>query len=97
MKPANECASMAELREAIDTLDDELVRLLAQRRDYIDRAVALKRREDLPARLEDRVTQVLERVKARAAEADLDPALAETLWTHLVEWSIAREERVLGE
>ena len=50
----------------------------------------------MPSRIEDRVEQVVERVRARAEAAGLDPSLAEDLWRQIIEWSIAREEQVLG-
>ncbi|MCV2865655.1 chorismate mutase, partial [Defluviimonas sp. WL0075] len=50
----------------------------------------------LPARIEDRVEEVVAKVRARAEADGLDPALVEDLWRRLIEWSIAREERRLG-
>jgi isochorismate pyruvate lyase len=86
---------MAELREGIDALDTALVDLLAVRAGYIDRAIALKQVENLPARTVDRVEEVIANVRRLAADRDLDPALAETLWREVIEWSIAREARIL--
>ena len=86
---------MAELRGEIDAIDTALIDLLALRSGYIDRAVDLKRIEGLPARTTGRVRDVLSKVKARAAERGLDETLAETLWTELIEWGIARESREL--
>ena len=96
MKAPADCHSMQELRVQIDLLDAEIVAKLAARAGYIDRAIALKQIEHLPARIEDRVEQVVERVRARALVEGLDPALTEDLWRRLIEWSIAREEQVLG-
>jgi isochorismate pyruvate lyase len=87
---------MTELRVEIDALDRDLVALLVRRAAYIDRAITLKQREALPARIDDRVAEVLDRVRRRAEADGLDGDLAETLWRHLIDWSIAREERVLG-
>ena len=42
------------------------------------------------------VAEVLMNVRTKAAEIGLDEALAETLWTELIEWSIEREARHLG-
>ena len=69
---------------------------LAARAGYIDRAIVLKQIELLPARIDDRIEQVVDRVRARALIEGLDPALTEDLWRRLMEWSIAREEQVLG-
>jgi isochorismate pyruvate lyase len=87
---------MAELRAAIDALDKDLVALLLRRAGYIDRAIDLKQVEGIPARAEDRVAEVLANVRAEAEAAGLDADLAEGLWRQLIEWSIAREEVVLG-
>ena len=87
---------MAELRVEIDRLDRALVALLADRAGYIDRAAELKPAEGLPARIDARVEDVAAKVRAAAEARALDPDLIEDLWRRLMEWSIAREERVLG-
>ncbi|MEI2687623.1 MAG: chorismate mutase [Cypionkella sp.] len=97
MKPPAECHSMQELRVQIDLLDAQIVAGFAARAGYIDRAVVLKQSERLPARIDERVEEVVERVKAKARDAGLDPALMEDLWRRLIEWSIAREEKILGQ
>ena len=91
LKPPDACQSMAELRQQIDAIDVDLVTLLATRARYIDRAVALKKSEGMPARVTDRVAEVLDRVSAAATAMGLDPALTRTVWTDLIEWSIQRE------
>ena len=88
---------MADLRVEIDALDRMLIDLLAMRAGYIDRAVDLKKIENLPARTEDRVAQVIANVRGLADAQGLDPVLAETLWRELIEWSIAREALHLGD
>jgi len=89
------CASMAELRDVIDRLDAALVALLRQRQDCIDRAAILKQSENLPARIPERVREVLDKVRAEATASGLDADLSEALWREMIEWAIAREERVL--
>lgn len=87
---------MGELRRAIDALDRELIGLLVRRAACIDRAAQLKPKEGLPARIPERVEQVVANARRNAAEAGLDPDFAETLWRTMIEWAIAREEGVLG-
>jgi isochorismate pyruvate lyase len=96
MKAPADCSSMQELRVQIDALDAEIVATFARRAAYIDRAAVLKQAEGLPARIDDRVQQVVDRVKARAMAEGLDPALVEDVWRRVIDWSIAREEQVLG-
>lgn len=97
MKAPQDCRNMAELRAEIDALDAGIVALLARRVGYIDRAAELKPAEGLPARIEARVEAVVAKVRARAGAEGFDPALAEAMWRLMIEWSIAREARVLGE
>lgn len=96
MKSPAECHSMQDLRAQIDLLDAQIVAAIAARAGYIDRAIVLKQAEGLPARIEDRVEEVVARVRARAKVDGTDPALMEELWRRLIDWSIAREEQVLG-
>lgn len=87
---------MAPVRAEIDRLDRALVALLVERAACIDRAIAVKTAEGLPARIGSRVDEVLAKVHVAAAEGGLDVALADALWRQIIEWSIAREEQVLG-
>ncbi|HBD92250.1 MAG: chorismate mutase [Rhodobacteraceae bacterium GWE1_64_9] len=96
MKTPAECRNMAELRVEIDRLDGEIVALLAARVGYIDRAAQLKPAEGMPARIEARVEEVVARVRARAMAEGFDADLAEALWRRMIDWSILREEKVLG-
>jgi isochorismate pyruvate lyase len=94
-KPAD-CTTMAEIRAEIDRLDEALVRLFAERAAYIDRAAEIKAEADLPARIEERVEQVVRNVRGHATTYGLPPDLVEKLWRRLIDWSIAREESRLG-
>lgn len=86
---------MPAVRAAIDALDAEIVALLARRMALIDRAAAIKTREDLPARIEWRVEQVVQNARHHAGMSGLDPDLAETVWRALIEHAIAREETLM--
>ena len=96
LTPPQDCNSMQDLRVQIDKLDQHLIQMLAARLGYIDRAAVLKPGEGLPARIPARVEDVVQKVRANSREAGMDPDLAEQLWRILIDWSIAREERVLG-
>ncbi|WP_170354923.1 chorismate mutase [Ruegeria lacuscaerulensis] len=96
LTPPQDCHSMQELRVQIDKLDRQLIEMLVMRAGYIDRASQLKPAEGLPARIPDRVEEVVQRVRASSDDLGMDPDLAERLWRILIDWSIAREERVLG-
>ena len=88
--PPEDCADMAALRVAIDALDAKLVRLLALRQAYIERAAVLKK-DRATIRDEARIEDVVQKVLAEARAAGLSPAIAESVWRVLIERSIAHE------
>ncbi|WP_204113384.1 chorismate mutase [Shimia biformata] len=94
--PPKDCLDMGGLRDQIDLLDRDLVALLRDRAGYIDRAIELKQENGWPARIPSRVEDVVQKVRAAAVAQGLDAELAETLWRHLIDWSIDREARVLA-
>ena len=96
MKAAKDCKTMADIRAEIDRVDEALVRLFAERAGYIDRAGEIKARADLPARITSRVEEVVANVRRHAEAQGLPPDLVEKLWRRLIDWSIAREESMLG-
>lgn len=93
---AADCTTMADIRAEIDRVDRALVALFAERTTYIDRAAEIKTEIGMPARITDRVEEVIRNVRAEAVLHGLPPDQLEKLWRKLVEWSIAREEDVLG-
>jgi isochorismate pyruvate lyase len=95
MKSPQECQNMADIRAEIDRLDSALMDLLAQRAAYIDRAAQIKARDGLPARITDRVDEVLANVARHAQKAGLDHAPYIEMWRVLIEAAIAREEMLL--
>lgn len=88
--PPEDCADMAALRGAIDALDARLVRLLALRQAYIERAAVLKK-DRATIRDEARIEDVVRKVLAEAKAAGLSPAIAESVWRVLIERSITHE------
>ncbi len=96
MKDPQTIASMTELRAVIDAHDRALVAMLAKRAALIDRAAELKPGEGMQARIAARVEAVVANVRAAALADGLDADLVEDLWRRLIDWSIAREEGILG-
>lgn len=83
---------LSDLRCTIDRIDREIVALLAERVRCLDEVVAVKRRDNLPAAIPERVEQVVAHVRSEAAAAGMPPDLAEMLWRRLIDWSIAYED-----
>jgi isochorismate pyruvate lyase len=88
---------MADVRKKIDALDDALVELLARRQRQIERAAAVKPQLGVPARVPERIDEVLARVLGAARREGLSSEVAVSLWNMLIEWSIRYEERLMGD
>jgi isochorismate pyruvate lyase len=93
---AQKCNSMEEVRTEIDRIDAALVDLIGERFDFVDRAWQLKQ-SPAEARVPWRIQQVIDRVRARAAEKGLPPELAEALWRQMIGWFIQYEEEKLQQ
>ncbi len=81
---------MAEVREGVDALDRELVRLLVRRQGYMDAAARIKPSREAvydADRIEDVVSKVLVEARAQGLSADI----AEPVWRLLIERCIAHE------
>ena len=91
-----DCESMDHVRAEIDRLDIDLVRLMADRFRYVDRAWQLKKNPE-DAIVPWRIQQVIDRVKAHADNKNVPPELVEALWRQMIGWFIQYEEQQLGE
>lgn len=88
-------AALASLRKEIDAIDDRLVGLVAERMACVERVVEVKQVTGLPARMDNRVEEVIARVRSKAEQAGAPPDLAELIWRTMIEWIIAFEDKAL--
>ena len=89
-KQPEECRTMIDVREGVDAIDRELVRLLVLRQGYMDAAARIKPNRDAvydADRIEDVVSKVLGEARAQGLSADI----AEPVWRKLIERCIAHE------
>lgn len=91
-----DCENMEHVRAEIDRLDDALVDLMAERFGYVERAWQLKAQPQ-DAVVPWRIQQVIDHVRARAAEKGLSPELAEALWRQMIGWFVQYEEEKLSQ
>ncbi|MGE0007684.1 MAG: chorismate mutase [Parvibaculaceae bacterium] len=95
-EPSRTTAALTDLRRQIDALDGELVALLARRQRCVERVIDIKREAKLPARVPERIDEVLARVRGLAETEKLEPDIAVALWREMIERFIAYEERALA-
>jgi isochorismate pyruvate lyase len=85
-----DCNTMAEVREGVDAVDREVVKLSARRFGYMDAAARIKP-ERGAVRDEWRKADVKAKVDATATELGVDRELMSRIYEDLIETSIAHE------
>lgn len=87
--------TLNEVRQAIDSLDQQLIELLAQRQRLVEQAGRLKPKNDAQAvAAPDRVVQVIANRRQQAVAADLSPDVAEAVWRAMIKAFIRLETEV---
>jgi isochorismate pyruvate lyase len=91
MPKAAKCHTLQEVRDHIDRLDEVIVGLLAERIGYVLQAAQFKEtRSDV--RISERIEFIVDRVRDFAESEGMDKDMAESIYRHIMEESIAREE-----
>ncbi len=96
IKAPKDCTSMDDVRAEIDRLDEQLVTLIGERFNYVDRAWQLKE-NPADATVPWRIQQVIDKVRAHAEEKDVPPRLVAAHWRQMIGWFIQYEEEKLDE
>ena len=83
---------LTRIRASIDNIDAALVHLLAERFKHTQRVGRLKATHDLQPSDPAREGRQIERLRALAIEADLDPTFAEKFLTFIIDEVIRHHE-----
>jgi isochorismate pyruvate lyase len=85
-----ECHSLAEVRQHIDRLDDQIVELIAARNGYVKQAANFKHSiEEIKAN--ERMEAVMDRVRSKAMEFGVSPNLMTNLYTTMIDAMVEAE------
>jgi chorismate mutase len=90
-------AELSNIRQSIDNIDAALINLLAERFKFTQKVGRLKAEHELPPSDPDREARQVARLRALAAEADLDPAFAEKWFNFVVSEVIRHHVRIAEE
>jgi isochorismate pyruvate lyase len=90
IRSPEDCATMADVRTAIDELDRQIVALIARRFGYMDAAARIKP-DRASVRDEARKAEVIAKVKAEARALGLDEQQIAQMYDQLIEASISYE------
>ena len=85
-----QCNTLDEARSEIDTVDEEIVALIAKRNNYIKQIAHFKTSiEEVKA--EDRISDVISKVRAQAISLDLSPNLINDLYIRMIDGMVESE------
>jgi chorismate mutase len=86
---------LLSLRQQINTLDDQLIALLAERYALLADVVKVKAEHNIPHVVPARVEEVLRRNAENGAERGLPPEHVRALWTVIIDAAHQYEETAL--
>ena len=84
------CTTLDEAREKIDKVDEEIVKLIAKRNDYIKQIAHFKTSVD-EIKTDDRIEDVISRVREQAISLDLSPNLINELYVKMIDAMVESE------
>lgn len=90
-------AELDSLRGSIDNMDSALVHLLAERFKVTQRVGELKAAHRLPPADPEREQRQIERLRALAEDAKLDPEFAEKFLNFIVREVVRHHEQIAAE
>ena len=94
MKQPEDCASIEDVREAIDTIDREIIHLIGRRARYVEAAARFKTGGQ-SVRAPERQSKMLAERRRWAEENGLDQDVIEALYRNLISYLIDREMQQL--
>jgi len=89
-------AELASIRQSIDNIDAALIHMLAERFKFTQAVGELKAVNNLPPTDPEREKRQVERLRALAVDADLDPEFAEK-WFNFVVTEVIRHHRAIAD
>ncbi|MBF0094963.1 MAG: chorismate mutase [Alphaproteobacteria bacterium] len=90
------CKNLDEVREHIDHLDREIVRLLCRRTHFVHQAARFKEKKSEVV-VPERIEAIIAKVRHNALEDGTDPELMEKIYRAMIDAFIWHETRVWKE
>jgi len=84
------CSSLQEIRDEIDKIDTQLVQLISERSHLIRQAAGFKESiEEVKA--DDRIDDIMQRVRKKAIELDVNPNMISDLFKIMIDEMVETE------
>ena len=84
------CSSLEEVRNNIDRIDDSIIKLIAERTEYVKQAALFKKNE-AGVKAPDRVEAVIKNVREKAEKYGAPQDIAETVYRNMISGFIGME------
>lgn len=79
----DKCKDLNEVRENINKIDVEIVKLIARRSGYVKQAAEFKKNSE-QIKAPDRVEKIIKKVRNLAVENNLDPNIIESVYRNMI-------------
>ena len=79
----NNCKDLNEVRENIDRIDNQIVKLIAERSYYVKQAVNFKKTTD-DVKAPKRVELIIEKVRKLAEDNNVNPNIIEVVYRNMI-------------
>lgn len=79
----NDCKDLNQVRENIDRIDNQIVKLIAERSYYVKQAAGFKK-DTQAVKAPNRVEMIVEKVRRLAEENNLNPDIIETVYRNMI-------------
>jgi isochorismate pyruvate lyase len=86
----NTCNNLDEVRENIDRIDNQIVKLIAERSQYVSQASKFKK-DTNDVKAPNRVEAVVQKVRSIAEENNLNPDIIEIVYRNMIDAFINME------
>jgi isochorismate pyruvate lyase len=93
-KSPETCVTKDDVRAEIDRIDQEMLKLFAERHAYVTRMAHIKT-DPHEAFDRARIESIIARQRARAEQLGLDEDQAEQMWRTLIDWNVNYEKGII--
>lgn len=94
-KLPQDCTNITEVRNEIDNIDCEIIKLLSKRFGYVREVVKYKEKTDIGIEATDRRAAVIESRRKWAEEVNINPDVIENIYNTLIDYFIIEEKRIM--
>lgn len=93
-KAPENCVTKEDVRAELDRIDQELLKLFAERHRYVTRVAEIKT-DPHEAHDPTRIASVIAKQRKRAEELGLDEDQAALIWQTLIDWNVNYEKGII--